>query len=64
MRKAERGRLLTVEDVAMRLECSTRRVRMIPAGELPYLAMDARGVRKYDPADLDRYVRNRTVRGD
>lgn len=60
--QAQRGRLLTAQEVADRLECSVRRVRMITAGELPYLVMAAGGVRKYDAADVERYVKRRMVR--
>jgi len=58
----ERGRLLRAEDVAARLEVTPRRVRMIPAAELPYLQLETRGVRKYDPRDVTAYMRRRTVR--
>jgi hypothetical protein len=57
-----RGRLLRAEDVAQRLDVTARRVRMIPAGELPYLQLETRGVRKYDAADVERYLRRRTVK--
>jgi hypothetical protein len=58
-----RGRLLSADEVAMRLECSGRRVRMIPPGELPYLVLAQDGPRKYDARDVDLYVRRRTMRG-
>jgi len=58
----ERGRLLRAEDVATRLEVTARRVRMIPPAELPYLQLETRGVRKYDPRDVTAYMRRRTVR--
>ena len=35
---------------------------MIPSGELPYLVMVQGGPRKYDPRDVDLYVRRRMVR--
>jgi excisionase family DNA binding protein len=48
-------RLLTVKDVAARLSLSERRVRqMLQAEELP--SMKVGGVRRVDPAELDRYV--------
>lgn len=59
---APRGRLLSADEVAHRLECSGRRVRMIPPGELPYLVLAMGGPRKYDPRDVDAYVRRRMVR--
>lgn len=57
-----RGRLLSADEVASRLEVSGRRVRMIPPAELPYLVLEARGHRRYDPVDVERYVRRRMVR--
>jgi len=57
-----RGRLLSADEVALRLECTGRRVRMIPSGELPYLVMVQGGPRKYDPRDVEAYVRRRMVR--
>lgn len=59
----ERGRLLSADEVASRLEVTGRRVRMIPPAELPYLVLESRGHRRYDPADVARYVRRRMVRG-
>lgn len=58
-----RGRLLSADEVAVRLECTGRRVRMIPAGELPYLVLAQGGPRKYDTRDVESYVRRRMVRG-
>jgi len=58
-----RGRLMSAEDVGVRLEVTGRRVRMIPPAELPYLVLEAGGHRRYDPADVERYVRRRMVRG-
>jgi hypothetical protein len=58
-----RGRLLTADQVALRLECSGRRVRLIPPGDLPYLVLTDGGVRRYDPADVEAYVRRMTRRG-
>jgi hypothetical protein len=57
-----RGRLLSADEVASRLEVTGRRVRMIPATQLPYLVMEERGHRRYDPRDVDRYVRAMTRR--
>ena len=59
---AQRGRLMSADEVAVRLEMTGRRVRMIPAGELPYLVLEARGHRRYDPRDVEAYVRRRTRR--
>ena len=59
----ERGRLLSADEVAMRLDVTGRRVRMIPPGDLPYLVLQDRGVRRYDPRDVERYVRRMTRRG-
>lgn len=58
-----RGRLLSADEVGIRLEVTGRRVRMIPAGDLPYLVLQERGVRKYDPRDVDAYVRRQVRRG-
>jgi hypothetical protein len=55
-------RLLSTGEVAARLDCSNRRVRTIPPAELPYLVLADRGVRRYLPADVDLYLRRRTVR--
>jgi len=59
----ERGRLLTPEDVASRLEVSARHVRRLPPSELPYLALASHGRRRYDPRDVEAYIRRRMVRG-
>jgi hypothetical protein len=56
------ARMLTAEDVARRLGVSRRRVRLIPAAELPFAQFEARGVRRYAPADLERYIERRTIR--
>lgn len=48
--------VLTAEDVATWLGVTPRRVRQIPEGELPYLQLGARGPRRYDPADVERYL--------
>jgi hypothetical protein len=58
-----RGRLLSADEVAIRLEVTGRRVRMIPPADLPYLVLQDRGVRRYDPRDVDRYVHRMTRRG-
>jgi len=58
----ESAELLRAEDVAARLRISARRVRMIPAYELPYLQLTALGVRRYRPSDVARYLERRTVR--
>lgn len=48
--------------VAALLGMSPRRVRLIPAYELPYLQLTERGTRQYDPVDVRRYIDRRTVR--
>jgi hypothetical protein len=55
-------RLLDTSEVALRLRVSANRVRHISASELPYLQLDARGLRRYRPRDVERYVEARTVR--
>lgn len=57
-----RGRLLSADEVAARLDMSGRHVRRIPAGQLPYLVLQDRGHRRYDPSDVETYVR-RITRG-
>jgi DNA-binding transcriptional MerR regulator len=57
-----RGRLLSADEVAARLDMSHRTVRRISPAELPYLSVTDGGHRRYDPADVDRYVRRRTRR--
>ena len=56
------SRYLTADEVGVRLEVSARRVRMIPAAELPYLVLVEGGPRRYTPADVEVYVRRRTIR--
>jgi hypothetical protein len=55
-------RLMTPADVAARLKVTARRVRMIPAHELPYRQLEARGRRQYAERDVAAYVERRTVR--
>lgn len=55
-------RLLRAEEVAERLRVSARRVRLIPATELPYLQLETRGRRGYAARDVDAYLERRTVR--
>lgn len=52
-----RGRLLSADEVAQRLDMTGRTVRRIPAGQLPYLVLQDRGHRRYDPADVDLFLR-------
>lgn len=58
-----RGRLLSADEVAARLDMSGRHVRRIPPTQLPYLVLQERGHRRYDPADLEAYVRRITRHG-
>lgn len=60
----EDRKLISAEEVAHRLggKWSSRRVRMIPASELPYVQLEARGRRAYVARDVDAYVERRTVR--
>lgn len=58
----ERGKLLRMDEVAARLRVSVRRVRMIPASELPYAQLETRGRRAYRVGDIERYLDTRTVR--
>lgn len=55
-----RGRLLSADEVAQRLDMSGRHVRRIPSGQLPYLVLQDRGHRRYDPTDVEAYVRRMT----
>lgn len=59
---SHRARMLRADEVASRLGVSARRVRMIPAHELPYVQLEARGMRKYTERDVLEYVERRTVR--
>lgn len=52
-----RGRLLSADEVAARLEMTGRTVRRIPPASLPYLVIQDRGHRRYDPADVDAFLR-------
>lgn len=54
--------LMNAEEVAQRLRVSARRVRMIPAAQLPYVQLEARGRRAYAAGDVARYLETRTVR--
>ena len=58
----EREVLLRADDIAARLRMSPRRVRLIPAHELPYVQLETRGERRYRPDDVDAYLEHRTVR--
>jgi hypothetical protein len=53
---------MRAEDVAAFLGWSRRRVAQIPASELPYVQLEVRGQRRYDPRDVARYLERRTVR--
>jgi len=55
-------RLLSAAEVAQRLAVNVRRVRLIPARELPYVQLAAAGTRKYTEADVATYLERRTVR--
>lgn len=55
----EDEKLMRAEEVARRLQVSTRRVRQIPARELPYLQLAASGVRKYAESDVAEYLERR-----
>jgi hypothetical protein len=55
-------KLLRADEVARRLQVTARRVRMIPASELPYLQLEARGRRAYREPDVADYLERRTVR--
>ena len=57
-----RASLLRADEVAARLGVSSRRVRMIPAHELPYVQLEARGIRTYRASDVAAYLEARTVR--
>lgn len=59
----EGSRLLRADEVAARLRVSSRRVRQIPARELPYMQLEARGRRAYAERDVAAYLDRRTVRG-
>jgi Helix-turn-helix domain len=54
--------LMRPADVAARLGMSARRVRTIPAAELPYVQLEPRGQRRYHPEDVARFLERRTVR--
>jgi hypothetical protein len=56
------SRLMRADEVAARLRVSSRRVRMIPAAELPYVQLEARGRRAYAARDVSAYLDRRTVR--
>jgi hypothetical protein len=58
----DESRLMRAEEVAQRLNVSARRVRMIPARELPYVQLEARGRRAYAERDVAEYLERRTVR--
>jgi hypothetical protein len=55
--------LLRADEVAERLRVSSRRVRQIPADQLPYVQLEARGRRAYAERDVAEYLERRTVRG-
>ena len=56
------GALLRADEVAGRLRVSSRRVRQIPADQLPYVQLEARGRRAYAERDVADYLERRTVR--
>jgi hypothetical protein len=53
---------LNASDVARLLAVSERRVREIPAAELPYVALTEHGRRRYVESDVLAYLERRTVR--
>jgi hypothetical protein len=55
------ARLMTAKEVGERLGTSHRQVKTIPTGELPYFRIGTRGDRRYDPADVERYIAARRV---
>lgn len=58
----ETQELLHASEVAKLLRVSTRRVRMIPAAELPFVQLEVKGRRAYFSQDVAAYVERRTVR--
>ena len=54
-------RRLTAEEVGIVLNVTPRRVRMIPAGELPYIQLEPRGRRQYEQADVRAYLEARRI---
>ena len=55
--------LLSARQVADLLLVNVRRVRAIPARELPYVRLSAAGTRKYAERDVAEYLERRTIRG-
>lgn len=55
-------RLIRADELAARLRVSSRRLRMIPASELPYVQLESRGRRAYAEPDVAAYLERRTVR--
>lgn len=53
--------LLTAKEVGVRLGTTFRAVKTIPTAELPYFRVGTRGDRRYDPADVERYLAARKV---
>jgi DNA-binding transcriptional MerR regulator len=53
---------MSTEEVARRLGVTAHRVRHIPARELPYRQLEARGRRAYAAGDVAEYLERRTVR--
>lgn len=60
--RADEVRLLRADEVARRLRVSSRRVRMIPADQLPYVQLEVRGRRAYAERDVAEFLERRTVR--
>jgi excisionase family DNA binding protein len=54
-------RWLTPTEVAERLGVHQNTVKRIPPEDLPYFRFGTRGDRRYDPADIDEYIRGRKV---
>lgn len=52
---------LTSTEAARRLGVSPRTVKRLPASQLPYFRLNARGDRRYPRAELERFIRERTL---
>lgn len=52
---------LTVTEAARRLGVAPRTVKRVSPRELSYFTVGARRDRRYRPADLERYIRERTL---
>ena len=54
-------RLMTTHEVAQALGIHVNTVKRLPPSELPYYRMLRRGDRRYEPADVIRYLAERKV---